>query len=159
MLLSYYENGGVLSMSARSIGDESVSVINNSANTGETVVTSTCQQVECESICEAVQEFLRNPSDNAKSKLLDTILEHIPGDNPFDAPCVARNAIGVRKNGARERFLKLEEVEARTGFRKSSIYKWMDEDGFPKSVKFGRSVRWLEADVDQWIEWNTKRQG
>lgn len=73
----------------------------------------------------------------------------------FPSENVPKSTFVARQNGRREqeRLLRLEEVEARTGFRKTSIYKWMDENGFPKPVKFGsRSVRWVAAEVDQWIK-------
>ncbi|EJL6583474.1 AlpA family phage regulatory protein [Vibrio cholerae] len=36
--------------------------------------------------------------------------------------------------------------------KRSSIYKFMDEGHFPKSVSIGgRSVMWKDCDIDEWI--------
>ncbi|HBC3829042.1 MULTISPECIES: helix-turn-helix transcriptional regulator [Vibrio] len=48
--------------------------------------------------------------------------------------------------------LTLKEVMHLTGLRRSSIYKFMEEGHFPKSVSIGgRSVMWSEEDVQSWI--------
>ncbi len=49
--------------------------------------------------------------------------------------------------------LNLKEVIYLTGFGRSSIYKFMDEGHFPKSMSIGgRSVMWSEEDIQEWIE-------
>ncbi|EHH1035573.1 AlpA family transcriptional regulator [Vibrio parahaemolyticus] len=49
--------------------------------------------------------------------------------------------------------LNLKEVIYVTGLGRSSIYKFMDEGHFPKSVSIGgRSVMWSESDIQEWIE-------
>ncbi len=49
--------------------------------------------------------------------------------------------------------LNLKEVIHVTGLGRSSIYKFMDEGHFPKSVSIGgRSVMWGESDIQNWIE-------
>ena len=41
----------------------------------------------------------------------------------------------------------------RTGLARSSIYKFMNEDRFPRSVSLGsRAVAWIETEIDEWIE-------
>ncbi|HCH2842865.1 TPA: AlpA family transcriptional regulator [Vibrio parahaemolyticus] len=48
--------------------------------------------------------------------------------------------------------LNLKEVIYLTGLKRSSIYKFMDEGYFPKSVSIGgRSVMWDESDIQRWI--------
>ncbi|MEF1290664.1 AlpA family transcriptional regulator [Vibrio sp. M260118] len=48
--------------------------------------------------------------------------------------------------------LNLKEVIYLTGLKRSSIYKFMDEGHFPKSVSIGaRSVMWDERDLNSWI--------
>ncbi|EOK5705060.1 AlpA family transcriptional regulator [Vibrio cholerae] len=48
--------------------------------------------------------------------------------------------------------LNLKEVIYLTGLKRSSIYKFMDEGHFPKSVSIGgRSVMWKDCDIDEWI--------
>jgi prophage regulatory protein len=50
------------------------------------------------------------------------------------------------------RFLRLREVEHRTGRKKSAIYADMAEGRFPKPVRIGsKAVAWIEAEVDAWI--------
>ena len=50
------------------------------------------------------------------------------------------------------RFLKLKEVMALTALGRSSIYKFMEESRFPKSVSLGdRAVAWLESEVEEWM--------
>ncbi|MDD9176313.1 MULTISPECIES: AlpA family transcriptional regulator [Aliivibrio] len=50
------------------------------------------------------------------------------------------------------RFLKLKEVMALTALSRSSIYKFMEESRFPKSVSLGdRAVAWVESEVEEWM--------
>ena len=52
-----------------------------------------------------------------------------------------------------ERFLRLREVLHRTGLGRSTVYRWMDEGRFPKSVRLGgRSVAWVEHEIDEWLQ-------
>lgn len=52
----------------------------------------------------------------------------------------------------RERLLRLPEVEARTGLKKSSIYAGMRAGTFPSCVTIGhRAVAWPESRIDAWI--------
>ncbi|WP_306546959.1 AlpA family transcriptional regulator [Desulfobulbus sp.] len=51
-----------------------------------------------------------------------------------------------------ESLLRLPEVEAIVGLKKSKVYTLIQEGGFPKPVKLGtRSVRWKASDVYSWI--------
>lgn len=54
------------------------------------------------------------------------------------------------------RILKRPEVEAMTGFSRSTLYARMAEGEFPKPIKLGgpnsRSVGWPESVVMEWIE-------
>lgn len=48
--------------------------------------------------------------------------------------------------------IRLTEVMSRVGLKKSTIYKYMNEDRFPQSFPIGDSaVGWLESEVDEWI--------
>lgn len=48
--------------------------------------------------------------------------------------------------------LRLRDVKDRTGLAKSTIYKKVGEGEFPKQFSLsGRSVGWLESDIDKWI--------
>ncbi|MEM7665060.1 MAG: AlpA family transcriptional regulator [Pseudomonadota bacterium] len=51
------------------------------------------------------------------------------------------------------RFIRLREVLHRTGLGRSTVYRWMDEGRFPKSVRLGgRSVAWIEHEIDEWLQ-------
>ncbi|MCG5494411.1 helix-turn-helix transcriptional regulator [Ectothiorhodospira variabilis] len=53
----------------------------------------------------------------------------------------------------KERLLRRPEVEHRTGYKRSFIYKLMREGQFPQPVKLGsRAVAWRESDIDRWIQ-------
>ncbi|CAH8184175.1 CP4-57 prophage; DNA-binding transcriptional activator AlpA [Vibrio aestuarianus] len=51
------------------------------------------------------------------------------------------------------RFLRLNDVIAATGLSRSTIYKFMDEEVFPKTIPLGgRAVAWLESEIEEWME-------
>ena len=51
------------------------------------------------------------------------------------------------------RVLRLPEVLVRTGLSKSSIYLRISQGSFPKPIPLGgRSVGWVEEQVEQWLE-------
>ncbi|EHA1081421.1 TPA: AlpA family transcriptional regulator [Photobacterium damselae] len=51
------------------------------------------------------------------------------------------------------RFIRLKEVMYVTGLGRSSIYNYMAEGRFPKTVSLGgRAVAWVESEVEQWIK-------
>ncbi|MBB5469353.1 putative DNA-binding transcriptional regulator AlpA [Paraburkholderia sp. CI2] len=53
---------------------------------------------------------------------------------------------------AKERFMRLPEVMARTGLIKQTIYMRMAEATFPQSIKIGKTtVAWRESEIDAWI--------
>lgn len=49
--------------------------------------------------------------------------------------------------------LRRQQVQAKTGLSRSSIYAFMSEKTFPACIKLGgdRAVGWLESEVDQWL--------
>lgn len=48
--------------------------------------------------------------------------------------------------------LRLPQVKKRTGLSRSSIYLRMANNNFPQTISLGgRSVGWLEQDIDEWI--------
>lgn len=50
------------------------------------------------------------------------------------------------------RLIKLKEVMHITTLGRSTIYKYMAEDCFPKSVSLGdRAVAWVEDEVQDWM--------
>ena len=55
-------------------------------------------------------------------------------------------------NDFTERFLRLPEVQERTGFSRSFIYKGVNDKTFPSPRKVGgRASVWLESEVNTWI--------
>ena len=68
-----------------------------------------------------------------------------------------------KKHTPQKRFIRLPEVLSRTGYGRTTIYRKMEEETFPRSVKLGgppidpnvfdsRAVAWIEDEVEQWIE-------
>ena len=50
------------------------------------------------------------------------------------------------------RFLRLPEVAKMIGVSKGTIYNWMNDGTFPKSISLGpQIVVWLDSDVDKWM--------
>ena len=50
------------------------------------------------------------------------------------------------------RLLRLPEVMARVGLKRSSIYQRMSEGRFPKSRSLGpKCAVWVESEVDDWV--------
>ena len=48
--------------------------------------------------------------------------------------------------------LKLNDVVTKTGLCRSVIYKKIKADDFPKQIRLvGRSVGFLESEIDDWI--------
>lgn len=51
------------------------------------------------------------------------------------------------------RFLKFEEVSGKVGMGRTALYELIRAGRFPKPIKLSRRMcRWLEADVDEWIQ-------
>lgn len=51
------------------------------------------------------------------------------------------------------RLIKLKQVMDLTSLSRSAIYKFMQEERFPKQVRLSpTSVAWVEGEVEDWIE-------
>lgn len=49
-------------------------------------------------------------------------------------------------------FIRLSEVQRRTGYSKAWIYRLIKEQRFPQSVKIGsRSIAFIESEIEEWI--------
>lgn len=60
----------------------------------------------------------------------------------------------------RDRLLRLPDVEAATGCKKSTIYKLMKEGKFPACVRItARMSAWPESAVLQWVQERIKEGG
>ncbi|WP_239806620.1 helix-turn-helix transcriptional regulator [Croceicoccus hydrothermalis] len=50
------------------------------------------------------------------------------------------------------RLIRIKEVQYRTGLGRSTIYRWMNQGKFPKSVRLGSFlVAWHEDEIESWI--------
>ncbi|WP_068826732.1 AlpA family phage regulatory protein [Pseudomonas sp. BMS12] len=50
------------------------------------------------------------------------------------------------------RIMRLPEVIATTGYKRSRIYELMDQGAFPKSRRIGqRAVGWDSLEIEAWI--------
>ena len=75
-------------------------------------------------------------------------------DDP-KAPLVAAGA-----PRAPRRMLRLRAVEERTGLARSSVYRAMREDNFPRPARVGRrAVAWVEAEVEAWLDTKLAARG
>lgn len=51
-----------------------------------------------------------------------------------------------------QRLIRLKEVQHRVGLGRSTIYRWMADERFPKPVHLGgHAVAWVLEDVEDWI--------
>lgn len=51
------------------------------------------------------------------------------------------------------RIMRLEEVMSVTGFKRSSVYKYMAIGTFPKPVSLSdKAVGWVSTEIDDWIK-------
>lgn len=48
--------------------------------------------------------------------------------------------------------IDLKETMRRSGLGKTAIYERMTTGAFPKACKLGVSTRWVDAEVDAWVE-------
>jgi len=57
------------------------------------------------------------------------------------------------------RILRLDEVQAKTGFKRAHLYALMQKGEFPKTVRLGvRAVGWNSVEVEQWVLERLARQ-
>ena len=54
------------------------------------------------------------------------------------------------------RLIRRKEVEFRTGLARSTIYHHIQQNNFPKPIKMGRTSRWIEDEINFWIEKHIK---
>lgn len=56
-----------------------------------------------------------------------------------------------RKARAPVRFLRMSEIQARTGVSRTTIYNWVAEGRFPPPVRLGtRAIGWPEPEFEEW---------
>ena len=56
--------------------------------------------------------------------------------------------------------LRLRDVEARTGLRRSHIYLLASRGQFPRPLKLGdRASAWIEAEITEWVRARIRASG
>ncbi len=56
--------------------------------------------------------------------------------------------------------IRLQQVMQMTGLGRSTVYKYVSENWFPKPIPLGgRSVGWLESEVVEWIMARVSERG
>lgn len=51
------------------------------------------------------------------------------------------------------KFIRLREVQEKTGLSRSTIYKFISENRFPKQIKLGQKASaWILEEVESWME-------
>ena len=79
----------------------------------------------------------RAPSSRARRTKRSRVMSEQPMERGTNAPL---------------RFLRLPEVEARTGLARPTIYARMAAGTFPQPVSLGgRAVGWIESEVEEWM--------
>jgi len=51
-----------------------------------------------------------------------------------------------------ERLITIKEVTQIVGFKRSTIYKFIQQNKFPSPFKIGKSSRWKLTDIQKWME-------
>jgi len=58
-----------------------------------------------------------------------------------------------------DKFLRCQDVQEVTGLSRSTIYRMMNRDDFPKATKVGvRAIGWRQSAVSDWIEVRCREQ-
>ncbi|ABK88926.1 AlpA family transcriptional regulator [Francisella tularensis subsp. novicida] len=58
------------------------------------------------------------------------------------------------------KILRLKQVVEMTGTSKTTIYRWINANQFPKPINLSHaSVGWLEADINDWIQSKIQARG
>lgn len=51
-----------------------------------------------------------------------------------------------------DKFVDMEFITELTGLTDKYFYKLIKDGRFPKQIKLGRSSRWLESEVEAWLQ-------
>lgn len=59
-----------------------------------------------------------------------------------------------------DRLLRREEVEARCGITRTTVYRLMRAGQFPEPIKIGpRAVRWPASEIETWLASRPRASG
>ncbi|WP_449568649.1 helix-turn-helix transcriptional regulator [Lelliottia nimipressuralis] len=50
-----------------------------------------------------------------------------------------------------DQFIDMKFITQLTGLSDKWFYKLIQDGGFPKPIKLGRSSRWLKSDLEEWL--------
>lgn len=68
------------------------------------------------------------------------------------------DSIKSKENQMSQEIWRLPAVMQKTGLSRSTIYAFMNQGKFPKSIQLGpRLVGWTTTDINQWIEERIKK--
>ena len=60
----------------------------------------------------------------------------------------------------KDRLLRREEVEQKSGLARTTIYRLMRAGAFPEPLKVGpRAVRWPESEIEKWVSERPRASG
>ncbi|MCB1613964.1 MAG: AlpA family phage regulatory protein [Xanthomonadales bacterium] len=74
------------------------------------------------------------------------------GPSPPVSPAKLNESARPVSIGLRDRVLRRPEVERITGLSRSSIYRGMANDDFPRAITISKkSVGWLASSIEAWL--------
>jgi prophage regulatory protein len=77
---------------------------------------------------------------------------HVNATTQRTAQQLALSFVPPAPRSGNQRVLRLPQVCATTGLRRSFIYQMEAQNRFPKRIKIGvRAVGWLESEVQEWL--------
>jgi prophage regulatory protein len=80
-------------------------------------------------------------------KIIPTYLYKSPFERKYLVGRTSRYEVNMSQS-----FIRLSEVQRRTGYSKAWIYRLMSQQRFPAAVKIGsRSIAFVESEIDEWI--------
>jgi prophage regulatory protein len=60
--------------------------------------------------------------------------------------------MAIESSEAKTSLIRLEQVKARTGLSRSTLYAYIHDGRFPRPVTISdRCVAWVESEIDAWI--------
>jgi prophage regulatory protein len=75
-------------------------------------------------------------------------------NSKYFAPALPRAVVAARETDASlkpVRMIDRHEVMRRVPFTYPTLWKWMRDGKFPRSLNTGGKVCWKESDIDDWI--------
>ena len=61
-------------------------------------------------------------------------------------------------SAANDRLLTFEQLSDKVGMKRTAIYAAINAGSFPMPVKIGKLSRWVEAEIDAWIDGLKRRR-